>query len=391
MLQPVPFDILIWTLILYFLLKYLNDLNSGWGIAIGATAGLGMLNKYIVVFLIAGILLALLISRHRKLLTKKYLWIAAGIGLLIFLPNLIWQYLHGFPVFFHMQELKETQLINVNRANIVIDQLLMFTTGSLIWVAGLLWFLFGGHAGKFRIFGMIYLAVLAFFLILKGKSYYMAGLYPFMFAAGGVAWESILKRQAPRIILAIILFLLSLPLAPAGIPLMQAPELASWFSKIPPDMGGEALLRWEDGKMHDLPQDFADMLGWDEMAALVIKASDSIAEKDRIMIYGENYGQAGAIDHFGKPYNLPAAASFSDSYLLWLPDSLNRNKDILFYINDERGNDIFPMFQSVDSIGSVTNPYAREFGTTVYLCRSPQAEFFEFYKEKVRQAKEAIR
>jgi hypothetical protein len=216
----------------------------------------------------------------------------------------------------------------------------------------------------------------------------MAGLYPFLFAAGGVAWEKILKKQVSRIILATILFLLSLPLVPAGIPVMKESKLIEWFKRIPPDMGGEALLRWEDGQMHSLPQDFADMLGWDDIASIVIKASDSISDKNRIMIYGENYGQAGALDLFGKPYGLPPAISFSDNYLLWVPDTLDQGKNILFYINNERGDDIFPMFAQVDSIGSVTNPHAREFGTTVYMCRSPRPEFFRFYKERVKEIKD---
>jgi len=382
MLQPVPFDIFFWTLILFFFLKFINTQKPVWSIWTGVAAGLGMLNKYMVAFLVAGLLFALLLSKYRSMLIRKYIWISAAIALILFLPNLIWQYIHGFPVFVHLQQLKETQLVNVDRMNIVVDQLLMLTIGSVIWVAGLIWLLTNN---RYRIFGLTYLSVLAIFIILRGKSYYTAGLYPFMFAAGGVAWEKMLKSKVPRYILAVMLFLLSLPMVPAGIPIMNASKLASWYAKIPPDMGGEALLRWEDGKMHPLPQDFADMLGWDEMAGIIIKACDTISDKNRIMIYGENYGQAGAIDHFGRPFNLPPAASFSDSYLLWAPDSLDPSKDILLYINDERGEDIFPMFGSVDSLGSVTNIYAREHGTTVYLCRSPNPEFFEYYKKIVKE------
>jgi len=387
MLQPVPFDILIWTTILYFLLRYLNTLKPVWLIWTGVATGFGMLNKYIVVFLIFGILVGLLFTKHRKLLISRYLWISVAIAIIIFLPNLIWQYLHGFPVFIHMQELKETQLVNVDRTNILTDQLLMFTFGSVVWIAGLMWLITNRDSKKYRFFAFVYIAVLSVFLLLRGKSYYMAGLYPFMFAAGGVAWEKILNKLTPRIILVALLLLLSMPLVPAGVPVMKAPGLASYFEKMP-KRGAEALLRWEDGQMHSLPQDFADMLGWDELAEIVINASDTVSDKGRIMIYGENYGQAGALDHFGKPFNLPPAASFSDSYLLWIPDSLPRDKVLLFYINDERGDDIFPMFERVDSLGSITNPYAREFGTSVYLCISPKPEFFDFFNAKSHEIKE---
>lgn len=385
MLQPVPFDILFWTLILFCFLKFANTGKPGWIVATGIFIGFGMLNKYMVGFLVAGMILVLPLTPYRKLIFKKYSWLALIAGLLIFAPNLVWQFRNGFPVLRHMQELKETQLVNVERMNIIFDQLFMCTTGFLIWLAGLIWLLVRGGS-KYRIFGMIYLAVLALFLVLKGKSYYMAGLYPFLFAAGGVAWEKMLKNRTPRIILLMVLFLSALAVLPMGIPIMNAQKMAGWFAAIPEEAGGEALLRWEDGQMHPLPQDYADMLGWDELANIVIRASDSI-DKDRIMIYGENYGYAGAVDLYGKPYGLPEASSFSDSYLLWIPDSLNRDKDFLYYINNERGEDIFPMFGSVDSLGSITNRYAREYGATVYLCRSPKPEFFEFYKEKVGEVK----
>jgi hypothetical protein len=387
MLQPVPFDILFWTASLYFLLRYINSRKNLWLIILGICFGLGLLNKYMVIFLAAGIFVALLLTSYRKTLGQKTIWIAVAIALLLFLPNLIWQYTHGFPVIRHMEELRETQLVNVKRINIVIDQLLMLTFGAIIWLAGLIWLTFNRSAKPFRIFAIIYFTVLAIFLVLKGKSYYMAGFYPFLFAAGGVAWERTLHSSGWRISVAAIVFLLGLPLVPAGIPIVPAEKLASYFGNISPKMGGEALLRWEDGKMHPLPQDFADMLGWDELGNIIVKASDTIEDKRRIMIYGENYGQAGAVDHYGQTHNLPPAISFSDSYLMWMPDSVSSNVNMFFYINGERGDDIFPMFERVDSIGCITNPLAREYGTSVFLCRNPGPEFREFFKKKVREVK----
>ena len=193
MLQPVPFDILCWTLILFWFLRYINTRKPLYLLLIGVTFGLGMLNKYMMVFLAAGFFVAILFTSYRRLWINKYTWYAILIALLLFLPNLIWQYNHDFPVVRHMQELKQNQLVNVRRANILLDQLLMFTIGSLIWIAGLIYLLFNQKTKGFRVFGFIYLAVLAIFLILRGKSYYMAGLYPIMFSAGGVFWERFLK------------------------------------------------------------------------------------------------------------------------------------------------------------------------------------------------------
>jgi hypothetical protein len=353
----------------------------------GVGFGLGILNKYMVIFLAAGIFLSVVLTPNRRLWINKYTWYAVLIAFLFFLPNLIWQYTHGFPVIRHMQELHDTQLVNVKRANILIDQVLMFTIGSVIWISGLLWLLFSGKSKNFRVFGFIYLSVLLLFLILRGKSYYTAGLYPFMFAAGGVSWENYVKSRVWQVALAVLIVFLSFPLIPGGIPIMPASRLADFYARMPPKMGAEALLRWEDGRMHPLPQDFADMLGWDELGDIVIRACDTICDKNRIMIYAENYGQAGAIEHYGKPFGLPQVASFSDSYLLWVPDSIPAAGDLFFYVNDELGSDIDSLFARIDSVGSITNPYAREHGTTVYLCRSPRADFRHFWTERVKEVR----
>lgn len=387
MLQPVPFDILFWTLILFWLLRYINTQKPVYLMLMGVGFGLGILNKYMVIFLAAGIFLSVVLTPNRRLWINKYTWYAVLIAFLLFLPNLIWQYTHGFPVIRHMQELHDTQLVNVKRANILIDQVLMFTIGSVIWISGLFWLLFSGKSKKFRVFGFIYLSVLLLFLILLGKSYYTAGLYPFMFAAGGVSWENYVKSRVWQVALAVLIVFLSLPLISGGIPIMPASRLADFYARIPPKMGAEALLRWEDGRMHPLPQDFADMLGWDELGDIVIRACDTICDKNRIMIYAENYGQAGAIEHYGKPFGLPQVASFSDSYLLWVPDSIPAVGDLFFYVNGELGRDIDSLFARIDSVGSITNPYAREYGTTVYLCRSPRADFRHFWTERVKEVR----
>jgi hypothetical protein len=388
MLQPVPFDILFWTLILFFFLRYINTQKPVHLLLIGVVFGIGMLNKYMVIFLAAGIFLAVIFTPYRRLWINRYTWFAILIAFVLFLPNLIWQYNYDFPVMRHMQELKDTQLVNVKRANILLDQMLMFTIGTIVWISGLLWLLVARRSGKYRVFGFIYLSILALFLIMRGKSYYMAGLYPFLFAAGGVSFESVLKSRVWRISLAMFIAILSIPIVPGGIPVMSAGKLADFFKKIPPEAGAEALLRWEDGRMHPLPQDFADMLGWDELGNVVKKACDTIEDKSRIMIYAQNYGQAGAIDHCGRCHGLPQVASFSDSYLLWVPDSISSKQDMFFYVNYELGGDVDSLFTRIDSIGSITNPYAREHGTTVYMCRLPRSDFNEFWSRRVREVKE---
>ena len=193
MLQPVPFDILCWTLILFWFLRYINTRKPLYLLLIGVIFGLGMLNKYMMVFLAAGFFVAILFTSYRRLWINKYTWYAILIALLLFLPNLIWQYNHGFPVVRHMQELKQTQLVNVRRANILLDQLLMFTIGSLIWIAGLIYLLFNR---KKRISGFLDLFILLywqFFLFFAGKAIIWPAYIPLCFQQGAFPGERFLK------------------------------------------------------------------------------------------------------------------------------------------------------------------------------------------------------
>ncbi len=169
MFQPVCFDILFWSVILYFFLLYVNTEKPVYLILVGVAFGFGFLNKYMVIFLAAGLAIAVTLTSYRRLWVNKYVWLAILIAILLFLPNLIWQYAHDFPVLQHMSELKETQLVNVKRINIILDQILMFTISALVWIAGLIWLLRSTASKKYRVFGFAYLAILGIFILLQGK------------------------------------------------------------------------------------------------------------------------------------------------------------------------------------------------------------------------------
>ncbi|MGE8379412.1 MAG: glycosyltransferase family 39 protein, partial [Sphingobacterium sp.] len=124
--QPNSFDVLSWTLIYYFIIKYLNSGHHKWLYFIAVTFALGFLNKYNIAFLILGLIPAIIAVPERKVLFNSKLYYSILIAFLIILPNLIWQYMNNFPVLYHFKELAETQLINVNRCSFIRSQFLFF-------------------------------------------------------------------------------------------------------------------------------------------------------------------------------------------------------------------------------------------------------------------------
>ena len=151
------------------------------------------------------------------------------------------------------------------------------------------------------------------------------------------------------------------------------------------DLGFDFGRTFEDGSKHSLPQDYADMLGWEELTEVTAKAWEMIPDKESAFIYCENYGQAGAITIIGKKYGLPEAISFHESFRYCIPEQFNPDPESFIYINDELGDDVNALFNKITKVGSITNINAREYGTTVWLCEDPVISFNSFWKARIEQ------
>ncbi len=391
-LQPVSFDQFSWLLSGYFIVKLVQSQNSKYWIHLGILWGLAFLNKYAIVFFVLAFLLALLLTPERNLIRSKYFGIGLLLGFFIILPNLIWQHAHNWPVVGHMEELRRTQLVNVRVADFILLQFLMNLHAVIVWLCGLAFLLFSQAGRKFRVLGLTFLFTVFILLMLSGKAYYTLGVYPILFAAGGVAienWFAQRWRFMKPVILAIMI-LIFLPVLPYSVPVLSFDKMAA-YAEASKKFGLEGALVWEDGRVHRLPQDYADMTGWRELAECVIAAYQSLpaAEQADCAIYADNYGQAGAIRYYSKPHGLPEPICFSETFILWAPDSVIQQT--LIYVNDELGEDIQYYFANIALAGRVNNEYFRENGLQVYLCRNPRRDFQEFYREKVGRLKSRYR
>jgi len=389
--QPVAFNQFYWLLSTYFIVKLLQSKNPKFWIHLGIVWGLAWLNKYAIAFLVFTFLISLLLSSDRKLLFSKYFLYGSLIGFVIILPNLIWQFNHNFPVVRHMTELRAYQLINVKIIDFLTAQFLMNFPNVFVWLFGLVFVMFLKDGKKYRVLGYTYLAILLIFILLKGKPYYALGIYPILFAMGGFAIEKYLigRLHLVKPIILALMILTTLPLLPYSLPVLPLDQMIE-YGKTSKKFGGEGALRWEDGRIYQLPQDYADMVGWKELADIVIQTYQDLSDSEKVCcaIFAENYGEAGSIKYHSKKYGLPEPISFSGSFLFWAPDRININT--LIYVNDDTG-DVSYYFTTVEQVGRITNPYARESGLPVYLCRNPRNGFEQFYAEKVNSLKDQFR
>ncbi len=365
--QPNSADVFFWTLLYYFLFRFIKTENNKWLYFAAIAFGVGMLNKYNIAFLLAGIFPALLFEKSRKIFTNKHLYFAFLLSFVIMLPNIIWQVQNHFPVIHHMKLLADTQLVNVSRGDFLKDQLLFFIGAIVVIIAGFWALLFYKPFRPFRFFFWAFAITLLLFVYCRAKGYYAIGLYPFFIGFGAVRLEKLgkgWKKPVLRTALIALPVLLFIPVYKIGFPNNTPAEII----KDPAPYKEFGLLRWEDGKDHELPQDFADMQGWKELAGKVDKAFLKINDPSHTVIICDNYGQAGAINYYSKIKGMNAVSMNAD-YVNWFPEITIKHAILVKEANDEDPgrSDERPLFKSVYRYGEINNPYAREKGTSIFI------------------------
>ncbi len=327
-----PLEPLFWMGCVYVLLLVLNRQQPKLLLWSGVLLGFGLLNKHSAIFFIAALVAGLWISPERRILSTKWFWIAAAIAFFIALPNVVWQYAHHFPTLEDLRNVKATHKnIELPPLAFLEQQVMMLNPfGVIVWLAGLFYLLFPQDTRRFRSLAFTYLVFLALMMFLKGKDYYLAPIYPLLFAAGAVFWERMI-RSYPRLRWARIavpstILVAGAVAAPLALPILPPAEIPAYMSAM-----GIRMTRTENGMESPLPQHFADQFGWPEMVAKVAEVYNSLPPEERAKtaILAGNYGGAGAIDYFGPRYGLPKSISAHQNYYYWGPREYTGERIIL--------------------------------------------------------------
>lgn len=374
--QPNSFDVLSWTLMYFLLIRYISTGAAKWLWLLGVAFALGFLNKYNVLFLLLGTLPALLISGQHKMLPKRDFYLAIGIALILILPNLIWQYQHDFPVIRHMKELSRTQLVNVRMSDYLIDQVLYFVGTLFVLIAGLVSLLRCKPFKQYRFVFFSFVFTTLLFLYFRAKSYYAIGLYPVLLAFGSVYLEQSLQKNWLKYLRPLCLLfplLVFIPAVKEAFPIYTPETLEQTAVRT------GKMHRWEDGREYILQQDFADMLGWKELARKVDSIYASIPDKRSLLVFCDNYGQAGAINYY-KKNGAYRAHSFNADYINWYKsEPVIRIIRIKEYHDDPtRLQGEYALFKQVYLAGQIDNKYAREYKTEIYILEQPKADIRKF-------------
>jgi hypothetical protein len=270
-----------------------------------------------------------------------------------------------------MKELKETQLQYVSPIGFLIDQILMNFPCFFVWMAGLFCVLFTRTFKPFGAIGFAYIFLIVLLILFHGKNYYALGVYPTLFAFGAAYLERVFvnRRYALRYVAIALPFVLGLPLLPVLLPMAKPEALSNYYKKI--GIAKAGVLKWEDLKDHELPQDFGDMLGWRELSnkAEDVYYSLSPEERSETIIFCGSYGQAGALRYYGSnPEFRKKIISENGSNKLWIPKNLVFKN--LLLIDDEMPDEddsVLIHFKSSKIADSVDTKYSRQVGDKIFL------------------------
>lgn len=379
--QPNSLDILCWTLLFFTLVKFIQTENYKWLYFMAISFAIGFLNKYNIAFCLLGILPALLLSKHRSLFLKPQFYGAILLALLLISPNLIWQFQNDFPVFKHLKELNDTQLVHVERMDFVKEQIFFFLGSIFILIAAFISFFSYKPFKKYQLLFWAYVFTIALFIFLKAKAYYALGLYPIFFAFGAIYLSEVLqqgwKKQLRYMAIAIIL-LLFLPMLRIDLPL-RTPDKYAEAAKLHKPFSEH---KWEDGKIHPIAQDFADMLGWQELAKKTDSVYTSLVDKKHVMILCDNYGQAGAVNYYTKIKGLKADA-FTADYVNWLDLTKEIKTVIRIKTVDNLSNTRdLSLFGGIKEVAKIESQFAREKGTRIILLSDPKIDLAKLLRQE---------
>jgi hypothetical protein len=359
------FDFLFWITSAYFLLRIVQEEDKKLWIWLGVVIGVGLLNKTSMLWFSSGVFLAIIFTSLRKYLKTKYPYIAAIIALIIFSPFIIWNISHDFAHLEFMRNAATRKYGGLSPMSFIMDQLLILNPLAVfIWLPGIYFFFFNeeGKKGKAVIF--IWIATFLILLINgHSKGEYVAAAYQILFAGGAVMIEKWSTRKKwVKYSMAIPVILIGIffsPLARPTFPLEQ-------FLKFQSTLGLEPLSNEGNSLNRNIPQYYADMHGWDDLAKSVSKVYQSLSEEERkaTLVYCSNYGKAGAIEYYGKNYPLPKVICPHNSFWYWWPDTNNYTTLIII---GGRIEDHLHSLKEVEAVGIHQTKYAMPYESNLTL------------------------
>lgn len=365
-----PVDIMLCTLFIYLLAKtIITPIPKKW-IMLGVLFGVGLLNKYTFFVLGFSLIVSLIITKRWGVLRSPRMYVGCLIGLVMFLPHIIWQIHHGWPTLEFMHNATEYKNLSLSPILFLTQLTIGLNPLTLpLWFGGLLYLLLSKEIKEYRYLGWIAVIFILIYMFQNSKFYYVLPVFPLLLSSGAVAIERFSQNYRirwPKWIIGSTMIISGTLLMPLAVPILPVNQFVSYAKTL----GLWNSIRMEKGEGNTLPLHFVYRFGWEELTDLVGKAYNALPrdEKHKCAILASWYGIAGAIDHFGQKNGLPNAICPRNSYWIW--GSRNYSGEVVLAVG-YNAHFLKEFFGSVERVAYFENTYA--YDVEIFLCQKPKA------------------
>lgn len=342
--------------------------------------GVGLLNKISVLFFAFGLAVAVLVTPLRRHLARRELWEGVLLALVLFSPYVLWQQRHDWATLEFVRNASRYKNVALSPLSFATAQILdLHPVNAPLWLMGLVWLLLGSRGRRFRALGIVFVATFAVLAVQHSKPYYLGPAFPMLLAAGALVVEGFTGARPWRWVRPALLVVLATAgalTAPLAIPVLPVETLIAYQRVL-----GVAPTPGENSRLGPLSQHFADRFGWQELTSEVARIYGALPAEERMKakIVTRNYGEAAAIDYYGRHYGLPASVSQHNNYYLWGPGP---DAASVWIMVGWRTEDLASSFAQVDVAGRVESPHAMPSETRwpIHLCRGLKVPLDEAWR-----------
>ena len=372
-------DLLAWILSYYLVIRLIRTEDKKIWIYLGIVLGCALMNKISILFLGAGLAIAIVATPLRAWLKTPWPYIGGAIALLSFTPYLWWNITHDMAHLEFIGNATSQKYDELSAWSFLSGQFLInHPTNFLIYLLGIFYFIFDQKGKKFRALGIIFFFTMLILMINgQSKSEYLAGAISILFGGGALWLEDRLNHLKWLKIAILILLVSGMALAPLAAPMLNETSFIRYSQKL--GIGGSN----NEGKEEsELPQFYADMHGWEQKAKAVSLAFQNLSmeEKKHTIIFTQNYGRAGSMDYFNKKYDLPPSYSGHNNYWLWGPPP--EETTTVIFLQQQIGG-AADLFETIEEVGKIQCEYCMPYENNlkVFIARNPNQSIGTLWPE----------
>jgi 4-amino-4-deoxy-L-arabinose transferase-like glycosyltransferase len=359
---PDSFDSLWWSLLAYVVVRLVNRREPKLWVAVGLVVGIGMLTKLTILFFVGALLISFfVVPSARQYLWSKWLALGGLLSLAFIFPMVYWNSINGWPMLQFYEDFTG-DFTGGGPLSFLTTQLALISFFNLPIVAMGLYFYVRSPGGRlFRALGLSFVLLLVFMTVLDMKVYYLAPVYPMMYAGGAILIErsSTSKRgvfrwfgSRPYVASLVVVAML---LSPIAMPILSPQAVINGYGAT-------------DYQNSPMP----DRYGWAGLVLNLSVAYDTLPSsvKSQACIFTSNYGEASAVNFFGKNFGLPEAISGHNNYYVWGPDSCSGQVLITIGVSLSTMQQVYRNVTTLTTIDCQYCVYYEQV-LPIYLCTNP--------------------